>query len=149
METPSYVIRAAALSSALKLDVSHSNLKMLMIDESFGKMDEARSKAILKYLNKTLGYQILFVIPSKSSGPFHDVVDQVIEITKVESPKPRGELHTRVHTAINILNKERVARLWEQEKIQIRNQASLFDLDELDNPGSSVAGGNESYRALQ
>jgi len=161
METPSYVIRAAALASALKLENSHSNLKTLMIDESFGKMDEARSKAILKYLNKTLGFQILFVIPSKASGPFHDVVDQVIEITKVEALQPRGELHTRVHVSTNIMNKERVAKLWEQEKIQIRNQASLFDFiqEDFDNsPRDAINEGindqNESatkqtYRTLQ
>jgi len=146
METPSYVIRAAALASALKLDSSRSNLKTLMIDESFGKMDEARSKAILKYLNKTLGFQILFVIPSKASGPFHDVVDQVIEITKVEAVQKRGELHTRVHVSTTIMNKERVAKLWEQEKVQIRNQASLFDFshDDLIETSSQT-----NYRSLQ
>jgi len=146
METPSYVIRAAALASALKLDSSRSNLKTLMIDESFGKMDEARSKAILKYLNQTLGFQILFVIPSKASGPFHDVVDQVIEITKVEAGQKRGELHTRVHVSTTIMNKDRVAKLWEQEKVQIRNQASLFDFIHDDTLESSS---RPAYRSIQ
>ena len=131
METPSYVIRSAGLASALHFGEGISNLRMVMIDESFSKMDESRCKAVLNYLSGTLGLQIIFAVPTKSAGALHDHVDQVLQVTKFFSEHPRGELKTGVMVTPTILKKNTVTALWEQQRIAIENRAhqmSFLDL---------------------
>jgi energy-coupling factor transporter ATP-binding protein EcfA2 len=123
METPSYVIRSAGLASALHFGEGASHLRMVMIDESFSKMDEARCKAVLDYLSGTLGLQIIFAVPTKSAGALHDHVDQVIQVTKFVQERPRGELKTSVMVTPTLLKKNAVAELWQRQRIAIENRA--------------------------
>lgn len=123
METPSYVIRSAGLASALHFGEGASHLRTVMIDESFSKMDEARCKAVLDYLSGTLGLQVIFVVPTKSAGALHDHVDQVLQVTKFLQEHPRGELNTGVMVTRTELKKNKVAELWQRERVAVENRA--------------------------
>ena len=131
METPSYVVRSASLSSALYFDEGNSHLRMVMIDESFSKMDEYRIRSVLNYLSGKMGLQILFVIPSKSAGVLHDCVDRVFQVTKLRSELPRGELNTYVMVNTNVMNKDKVEELWKTKRAAIQNRAQQLDFLEL------------------
>ncbi len=131
METPSYVIRSAGLSSALRFGEGYSHLKTVLIDESFSKMDEQRCKAVIDYLANKLGFQILFVVPTMKAGALHDHVDQVVQVTKLPTEKPRGELNTTVLVTANLLKKQRVIALWQKERMAIENKAHQLNFLEL------------------
>ena len=131
METPSYVIRSAGLSSALRFGEGHSHLKTVLIDESFSKMDEQRCRAVIDYLSHKLGLQIIFVVPTMKAGALHDHVDQVVQVTKLAAELPRGELKTTVMVTTNQLKKERVVELWEQERLNIETRAHQLNFLEL------------------
>lgn len=136
METPSYVIRSASLASALRYGEGYSHLRMVMIDESFSKMDEHRCRAVLDYLSNKLGLQILFVVPSKSAGVLHDAIDRLFQVTKLRAIAPRGELNTCVMLNTSIMKKDPVSELWNRERLAIEGSARQLDfLDLLDDPG--------------
>lgn len=133
METPSYVIRSAGLASALHFGEGASHLRTVMIDESFSKMDEARCKAVLDYLCGTLGLQVIFAVPTKSAGALHDHVDQVLQVTKFLQQSPRGELNTAVMVTATMLKKNRVAELWQRQRVAIENRAHQMTFLEMMN----------------
>jgi energy-coupling factor transporter ATP-binding protein EcfA2 len=134
METPSYVIRSAGLASALHFGEGNSHLRTVMIDESFSKMDEARCKAVLDYLCGTLGLQVIFVVPTKSAGALHDHVDQILQVTKFFQEHPRGELNSSVMVTPTLLKANRVAELWQRQRIAIENRAHQMTFLEMMNP---------------
>ncbi|RMF17001.1 MAG: hypothetical protein D6758_07045, partial [Gammaproteobacteria bacterium] len=129
LETPAYIIRAAAITSAFRFDEGDSHLRMVLVDEAFSKMDEHRSREVIQYLTDTLGLQLAFIMPTSKSGPFMDIVSNQFVFSKVPSDKPIGQLHTRVLVDRQVLDQEKVKALWEQERHTLRQQ---FDLDFMD-----------------
>ncbi|GAL23772.1 chromosome segregation protein SMC-like [Vibrio variabilis] len=132
LETPSYVIRAAALSAALQFDEPGSHCRFVIIDESFGKMDEARSKEVLNYLSGTLGLQVIFVMPTKSAGAFLLSATRHTLVVKSTTSPPRGELATRVDVIEKELNNPEVEMLYRSAQEQISNRFKPIFLDALD-----------------
>ena len=131
LETPAYIIRAAAITSAFRFNEGDSHLRMVIVDEAFMHMDETRSREVIGYLTKTLGLQLIFIMPTSKSGPFLDLVSNQFVFSKVPSPTPVGELNTRVLLDRQQLNVERVAELWAQHRRVIRQQGALDFMDEL------------------
>ncbi|MEQ8800428.1 MAG: SbcC/MukB-like Walker B domain-containing protein, partial [Haliea sp.] len=131
LETPAYIIRAAAITSAFRFNEGDSHLRMVIVDEAFMHMDETRSREVIGYLTKTLGLQLIFIMPTSKSGPFLDLVSNQFVFSKVPSPAPVGELNTRVLLDRQQLNVERVAELWAQHRRVIRQQGALDFMDEL------------------
>ncbi|WP_298636949.1 SbcC/MukB-like Walker B domain-containing protein [uncultured Umboniibacter sp.] len=131
LETPAYIIRAAAITSAFKFSESGSHLRMVLVDEAFSKMDEHRSREVIDYLTNRLGLQLSFVMPTSKSGPFMDLISNQFVFAKVPVGAKRGELATGVLVDRQILNQERVAELWESHRQQLRSQAELEFLAEL------------------
>ena len=129
LETPAYIIRSAAVTSAFRFNDGNSHLKMVLVDEAFSKMDESRSKEVIRYLTETLGLQLLFIMPSSKSGPFMDLISNQFVFSKCPSPKPIGELNTRVYVDRKVCNREKIAKLWANHRRTIRQQASLEFLD--------------------
>ncbi len=129
LETPAYVVRSASVTSAFRIGVSRQSLKVLLIDESFSKCDESRAKQIIEYLAHSLGTQVIFIMPSKSAGPFFDVIDQKIVFSKIISKETSlGELKTIVHVDCQKFNQERVKKLWERHRSLVAQQTALdFD----------------------
>ncbi|RLQ23831.1 hypothetical protein DWB85_01380 [Seongchinamella sediminis] len=125
LETPAYIIRAAAITSAFRFGEGDSHLRMVIVDEAFMHMDEARSREVIGYLTNTLGLQLIFIMPTSKAGPFLDLVSNQFVFSKVPSPQAVGELNTRVLVDRQQLNVERVAQLWAQHRRVIRQQGAL------------------------
>ncbi len=125
LETPAYIIRAAAVTSAFRFNEGNSHLRMVIVDEAFMHMDETRSRQVIRYLTETLGLQLIFIMPTSKAGPFLDLVSNQFVFSKVPSPVALGELNTRVLVDRQQLNRERVAELWEQHRRVIRQQGAL------------------------
>ncbi|MCV6625455.1 MAG: hypothetical protein OIF38_05130, partial [Cellvibrionaceae bacterium] len=125
LETPAYIIRAAAITSAFRFNEGNSHLRMVIVDEAFMHMDETRSREVIAYLTDTLGLQLTFIMPTSKAGPFLDLISNQFVFAKVPSPQPLGELNTRVLVDRQQLNQDRIKELWAQHRRVIRQQGSL------------------------
>lgn len=125
LETPAYIIRSASITSAYRFSEGHTHLRMVLVDEAFSFMDEARSKEIINYLTHSLGLQLIFIMPSNKSGPFIDLVSNQFIYVKCPSPTLRGELKTQVQVDAKVLKQEAVGKLWERHKESIYQQGEL------------------------
>jgi len=123
LETPSYVIRSASLMNALRYEDSGSHLRMVLIDESFEKLDENRSERVINYLNKELGLQITMAIPSSKAGPLLSYVNKKFSVTKYATIKAIGELFTYVEVFESVINQDNVTKLFNDKKQQIYQDA--------------------------
>ncbi|WP_334079001.1 ATP-binding protein [Microbulbifer sp. M83] len=132
LETPAYIIRSAAVTSAFRFNEGSSHLQMVLVDEAFSKMDETRSREVIRYLTETLGLQLLFIMPSSKSGPFMDLISNQFVFSKCPSSQPVGELNTRVFVDRKVCNRERIAELWANHRRTIRQQASLDFMELVD-----------------
>lgn len=138
METPSYVIKAAALSSALKFDQQAQSLRTVLIDESFAKLDDSRSKKVLDYLCTNLGLQVIFVAPNKSASIYYDQVNLKYDVSKSYVAEKVGELSTRVYVHTAWLKKDAINGLYDREKQYVTNRAENGELDFLEDLDASV-----------
>lgn len=125
LETPAYIIRAAAVTSAFRFNEGDSHLRMVIVDEAFMHMDETRSREVIGYLTETLGLQLTFIMPTSKAGPFLELVSNQFVFSKVPSSQPVGELNTRVLLDRQQLNRDKVAELWAQHRRVIRQQGAL------------------------
>lgn len=130
LETPAYIIRSAAITSAFRFNEGKSHLRMVLVDEAFSKMDEHRSKEVINYLSQTLGLQLNFIMPSSKSGPFMDLISNQFIFTKCPTATPVGELKTRVLVDRQSCNNDKIKELWSHHRTSIRKQASLDFLEE-------------------
>lgn len=130
LETPAYIIRAAAVTSAFRFNEGKSHLRMVMVDEAFSKMDETRSREVINYLTQSLGLQIIFIMPTSKSGPFLDLISNQFVYTKCPTQVARGELKTRVLVDRKVCRTEQIAKLWANHRKTIRHQAMLDFMDE-------------------
>ncbi len=131
LETPAYIIRSAAITSAFRFNEGKSHLRMVLVDEAFSKMDEHRSKEVINYLTESLGLQLMFIMPSSKSGPFMDLISNQFVFSKCPTTEPVGELNTRVLVDRQQCDKEKIAELMANHRRTIRQQASLDFLDEV------------------
>jgi len=125
LETPAYIIRSAAITSAFRFNEGKSHLRMVLVDEAFSKMDEHRSKEVINYLSKSLGLQLLFIMPTSKSGPFMDLISNQFVFTKCPVAGQTGELNTRVLVDRQSCNSEKIQELWASHRRTIRHQAAL------------------------
>lgn len=133
LETPFYIIRAAAITSAFRFNEGDTHLRMVLVDEAFSKMDEARSREVLGYLTRTQGLQVCFVMPSSKAGVFFDAISH--EFLFVKAPLPpserNGELRTRVYVDRKVCKQEKIQALWADHRRTIRHQHGFDFLDEV------------------
>ncbi|TXR53787.1 ATP-binding protein [Reinekea thalattae] len=131
LETPAYIIRSAAITSAFRFNEGDSHLRMVLVDEAFSKMDETRSKEVIRYLTESLGLQLLFIMPTSKSGPFMDLISNQFVFSKVPllNGQKRGELQTRVLVDRQQCNQEKIQELWANHRKVIRKQAELDFLE--------------------
>ena len=132
LETPAYIIRAAAVSSAFRFSEGETHLRMVLVDEAFSKMDETRSKEVIHYLTERLGLQLLFIMPTSKSGPFMDLISNQFVFAKIplDSGEQMGELQTRVLVDRQQCNQEKIKELWANHRKAIRHQAALDFMEE-------------------
>ncbi|MHA7879360.1 MAG: ATP-binding protein [Saccharospirillum sp.] len=127
LETPAYIIRSAAITSAFRFSEGDSHLRMVLVDEAFSKMDETRSKEVIRYLTEALGLQLLFIMPTSKSGPFMDMISNQFVFSKVPLANGQriGQLATRVLVDRQQCNQDRIRTLWANHRKVIRQQAEL------------------------
>lgn len=131
LETPAYIIRSASITSALRYGEGANHLRMVLVDEAFSKMDETRSREVIDYLTRTLGLQLVFIMPTSKCGPFMDLISNEFVFAKVPSA-PRGQLNTRVLVDRKECNKERIGELWAQHRRTVRQQAELDFMEDVE-----------------
>ena len=130
LETPAYIIRSAAVTSAFKFNEGATHCRMVLVDEAFSKMDEARSREVINYLTNELGLQLIFIMPTSKSGPFMDLISHQTIFSKCPSPEPIGELNTQVLVDRKVCNHDKIKELWAQHRRNIRDQTSLDFMQE-------------------
>lgn len=130
LETPAYIIRAASITSALRYAEGTNHLRMVLVDEAFSKMDEPRSREVIDYLTRTLGLQLIFIMPTSKCGPFMDLISNEFVFAKVPS-SPRGQLSTRVLVDRKECNRPRIQELWAQHRRTVHHQAELDFMNEI------------------
>ncbi|MFO1387813.1 ATP-binding protein [Cellvibrio sp.] len=132
LETPAYIIRSAAITSAFRFNEGNSHLRMVLVDEAFSKMDEHRSREVIHYLTESLGLQLNFIMPSSKSGPFMDLISNQFVFSKCPTAEPVGELKTRVLLDRQVCDQEKIAKLMANHRRTIRQQASLDFMAEVE-----------------
>jgi uncharacterized protein YPO0396 len=130
LETPAYIIRSAAITSAFRFAEGQNHLRMVLVDEAFMHMDEQRSREVIGYLTEALGLQLIFIMPTSKCGPFMDLISNEFVFAKVPSP-PRGQLQTRVLVDRKVCNRERIQDLWAQHRRTIYQQAELDFMEDV------------------
>ena len=130
-ETSYYVIRALNLQASLKPKESRGNaLETAIIDESFLKSNEERSKEILRYLTETLGFQVISAMPTKQVGSFYDIESSNYHIVKAPlAGVSNGELDYRCFIEFKQPNVKMIKKLF-LEKEQTLLDAIKKDADE-------------------
>ena len=131
LETPAYIIRAAAVTSAFRFAEGNNHLRMVLVDEAFSKMDETRSREVINYLTKTLGLQLIFIMPTSKCGPYMDLISNEFVFAKCPSDTPRGQLQTRVFVDRKQCDQERIQALWANHRRTIYHQAELDFMEEI------------------
>jgi len=131
LETPAYIIRSAAVTSAFKFNEGNSHCRMVLVDEAFSKMDETRSREVIHYLTETLGLQLIFIMPTSKSGPFMDLISNQVIFSKCPTTEKVGELNTRVLVDRKSCNQEKIKLLWAKHRKTIRQQAMLDFMDDI------------------
>ncbi len=130
LETPAYIIRSAAITSAFRFSEGRAHLRMVLVDEAFSKMDETRSREVIKYLTESLGLQLIFIMPTSKCGPFMDLISNEFVFAKVPSEALRGQLVTRVLVDRKQCNQERIKELWDTHRRSVYQQANLDFMEE-------------------
>ncbi|PCK08066.1 MAG: hypothetical protein COA42_11040 [Alteromonadaceae bacterium] len=125
LETPAYIIRAAAVTSAFRFNEGNSHCRMVLVDEAFSKMDETRSREVINYLTKSLGLQLIFIMPTSKSGPFMDLISHQTVFSKCPTTEKIGELSSRVLVDRKVCNQEKIKTLWANHRKTIRKQSML------------------------
>ena len=135
LETPAYIIRSAAITSAFRFVEGKSHLRMVLVDEAFSKMDETRSREVINYLTQSLGLQLIFIMPTSKCGPFMDLISNEFVFAKIPSDKARGELNTRVLVDRKKCDREKIQSLWANHRRTVREQAELDFMSEFSEAG--------------
>lgn len=128
LETPAYIIRAAILSHALKhFTAKGPHLRLMVNDESFSKMDETRARAVIRYLNQTLGFQLISAMPTRAGTSLKDEFSREFSFSRMDA-QGMGEVNAVSQAQEKILNKDALRLLWDRQREEVRTQAGLdFD----------------------
>lgn len=86
-ETPFYIIRAAVFAASFKLFSKQkiSHFRTVFLDEVFQKMDESRTRRVVDFLTKEMGFQVICAAPTKSMAALMDVFNRRISFSKSPS----------------------------------------------------------------
>lgn len=131
LETPAYIIRSAAVTSAFKFNEGNAHCRMVLVDEAFSKMDETRSREVINYLTEALGLQLIFIMPTSKSGPFLDLISNQIVFSKCPAEKKVGELETQVLVDRKVCNQEKIQELYANQRKAVRHQGMLDFMEDI------------------
>jgi hypothetical protein len=95
----------------------------MMIDEAFDKMDEARTAAVMRYLNENLGLQLIVAMPTRSSGPLLDLFTFEHRFSLMKVDGLAGELDKVTEVDSSLLKTDRLRALWAARREVVKVQA--------------------------
>lgn len=125
------IARAATIASALELDQKGPHLRFVAIDEMMKKTDEERIRESVRFLAKRMRLQVLFVMPTRSIGPFKDLADGEYNVARVYTAHPEGELQDKVVVSAFRYDRKAVGDLRDARVEQVRERAlAEFDTEE-------------------
>ncbi|MGZ8916047.1 MAG: ATP-binding protein [Methylobacter sp.] len=130
LETPAYIVRAAVVTNRLKHFDKGMNLKLLVNDESFAKMDERRAHDVIRFIRDSLGMQLICAMPTKHAGAIKTEFTKEWSFTRTEA-EGNGEVDFISEADERDLNPDKLRELWELRRQQIREQTRLeFEAEE-------------------
>lgn len=90
-ETPFYIIRAAVFAASFRHygRQTTAHFRTMLLDEVFQKMDETRTRRVLDFLSRDMGFQVICAAPTKSMAAVMDAFDRRIAFAK--SPEPGSQ----------------------------------------------------------
>ncbi|WP_150046137.1 ATP-binding protein [Methylomonas rhizoryzae] len=133
LETPAYIIRAAVVTNRLKHFDKGMNLKLLVNDESFAKMDERRAHDVIRFIRDSLDMQLICAMPTKHAGAIKTEFNKEWSFTRTEA-EGNGEVDFISEADERDLRPDKLRELWELRRQQVRQQTLLaFEADEQSN----------------
>jgi hypothetical protein len=130
LETPAYIVRAAVVTNRLKHFDKGMNLKLLVNDESFAKMDERRAHDVIKFIRDSLGMQLICAMPTKHAGAIKTEFTKEWCFTRTQA-EGNGEVDFISEADERDLNPDKLRELWAERRNQVRQQAQLaFEAEE-------------------
>lgn len=143
LETPAYIVRAAVVTNRLKHFDKGSNLKLLVNDESFSKMDERRAHDVLRFLRDNLGLQLICAMPTKHAGALKAEFNKEYSFTRT-SAEENGEIDFVSEADERDLEPDKLRTLWEARREELRRSArAAFEANE-----AAVAAGAGAQQSL-
>jgi energy-coupling factor transporter ATP-binding protein EcfA2 len=124
LETPAYIVRAAVVTNRLKHFDKGMNLKLLVNDESFAKMDERRAHDVIKFIRDSLGMQLICAMPTKHAGAIKSEFSKEWCFTRTQA-EGNGEVDFVSEADERDLNPDKLRELWAERRSQVRQQAQL------------------------
>lgn len=124
LETPAYIVRAAVVTNRLKHFDKGMNLKMMVNDESFSKMDEARAHDVIKFMRDHLGMQLICAMPTKHAGALKSEFSKEWCFTRTEATA-NGQVNFISEADERDLNPDKLRELWASRRQEVRQQAQL------------------------
>jgi energy-coupling factor transporter ATP-binding protein EcfA2 len=132
LETPAYIVRAAVVTNRLKHFDKGINLKLMVNDESFAKMDERRAHDVIKFMRDHLGMQLICAMPTKHAGALKSEFNKEWCFTRTEADN-NGEVDFVSEADERDLNPDKLRALWQVRREQVRQQAQIaFENEERD-----------------
>jgi energy-coupling factor transporter ATP-binding protein EcfA2 len=124
LETPAYIVRAAVVTNRLKHFDKGSNLKLLVNDESFAKMDERRAHDVIRFIRDSLGMQLICAMPTKHAGAIKAEFTTEWSFTRTDADG-NGEVDFVSEADYRELRPDALRQLWDARRAQVREQARL------------------------
>lgn len=127
LETPFYVIRATVLAHALGhfgRPAQAPALRVMLSDEAFSKMDESRSRAVLRFLAQNMGLQLIVAMPTSKSGAIKPEFDKEYTFSKLEA-QAHGQTVYLSEVQEKDFKRDIMARLWSDHAQAVRQRARL------------------------
>jgi hypothetical protein len=124
-ETPFYIIRAAVFAASFRLFSKQkiSHFRTLFLDEVFKNMDETRTRRVIDFLTKEMGFQLICAAPTKSMAALMDVFNRRISFSKA----PAAGSPTWIDEVD--LEKQRIAEIYEEHRRNtVRDVKAKFEL---------------------
>lgn len=130
-ETPFYIIRAAVFAASFRHygRQTTAHFRTMLLDEVFQKMDETRTRRVLDFLSRDMGFQVICAAPTKSMAAVMDAFDRRIAFAK--SPEPGSQSWIDEMD----LHQEKVRELYEMHR-QATMKQTVLDF-ERENPALS------------
>jgi energy-coupling factor transporter ATP-binding protein EcfA2 len=124
-ETPFYIIRAAVFAASFRLFSKQkiSHFRTLFLDEVFKNMDETRTRRVIDFLTKEMGFQLVCAAPTKSMAALMDVFNRRISFSKA----PTAGSQTWIDEVD--LEQQRIAEIYEEHRRNtVRDVKAKFEL---------------------